>query len=344
MSLLGYNSILRYCATGFASANNGNGSNHNGTGRARGTQVHGRDQARITLTRREWLQGTAGTLVGLSAATSLATDTTPPEWQRQVGVTTGSFMKHLSVESAQGKLRLLDLPRIMRDELGMKVIDLMTATLASWEPSYVDQLRNQAEKHSCVLTNLKLNLAKRELGTTDDALRTQSLADFKQAIDVAERLGVRWVRPAPGAKRPDMDRLVADYRELIAYAAPKGIKLLVENNGWMRDDPTAIPTLIERVGSALSAAPDTGNWTDSARYAGLAQAFPHAVTCDFKAFQLGPKHEHPQYDLRRCFDIAWNADFRGPWCLEHFNETLAGLFRGMIYLREQLTDWMKTAT
>ena len=40
-------------------------------------------------------------------------------------------MRHLTVEPQAGKLRLLDLPRIMRDELGMRVIDLMTATLPS---------------------------------------------------------------------------------------------------------------------------------------------------------------------------------------------------------------------
>ena len=65
---------------------------------------------------------------------------------------------------------------------------------------------------------------------------------------------------------------------------------------WMRDAPDAIPAIVAAVGRGLAAAPDTGNWTDS-RHKGLAKAFPLAVTCDFKAQQLGPQGEHAPYDL-----------------------------------------------
>src|SRR5688500_7149923 len=64
----------------------------------------------------------------------------------EIGVTTGSFSKHLTVEARAGKLRLLDLPKLMREELDMRVIDLMTATLASLEPGYLDELRAAAER------------------------------------------------------------------------------------------------------------------------------------------------------------------------------------------------------
>jgi hypothetical protein len=297
----------------------------------------------LATTRRSWLKTTSATLVGLAATPLPAAEQTPANWHRQVGVTVGSFMKHLSVEPAQGKLRLLDLPRIMRDELGMRIIDLMTATFASQQPQYIDELRNSAEKHGCVLTNLKMNLNGLDLGSRDEALRQKSLDNFKRTIDIAARLGVRWVRPAPSLRKPDLDLLVNGYRQLIDYAAPHGITLLVENNGWMRDDPEAIPTIITRVGSGIAAGPDTGNWTDAVRYTALAKAFPLAVTCDFKAMQLGPDGEHPQYDLERCFRIGWDAGFRGPWCLEHFNETLPGLFKGMVTLRERLETWMRNA-
>ena len=54
-----------------------------------------------------------------------------------------------------------------------------------------------------------------------------------------------------------------------------------------------------------------------------------------------PEGEHPQYDLRRCFDVGWKAGFRGPWCLEHFNDTLPGLLAGFKRLREMLETWMQ---
>jgi sugar phosphate isomerase/epimerase len=257
----------------------------------------------------------------------------------EVGVTTGSFMRHLAIEPAKGKLRLLDLPRIMRDELDMHVIDLMTATLPSLDAAYVDAFRDRAEKANCIITNLKMNQRGLEMASLDDAVRDRALVEYRRAIDAAARLGCRWVRPLPGPKRPDMARLADSYRRLIDYAAPKGISLLVENFGWMMNDPNAVPSIVKAVGPGIAAAPDTGNWTDEARFEGLKKAYPLAVTCDFKARQLQPNGSHKEYDLKRCFQVGWDAGFRGPWCLEHFNQSLDGLLAGMKRLRDLLREW-----
>lgn len=261
--------------------------------------------------------------------------------ENQLGVTTGSFMRHLSQRRAPGKLRLLDLPAIMRDELDLRVIDLMTATLASMEPEYLEEFRSRAEKAGRTITNLKMNQKGLDMASADKATRTRALDIYKQTIDAAARLGCRWVRPLPGSQEPDLERYSASYRELIDYAAPKGISLLIENNGWMSDRPDAIPRVIRAVGGGLAACPDTGNWTNEARFDGLAKAFPLAATCDYKAFMLDPGGEHPRYDLGRCFQTGWDAGFRGPWCFEHFDNTLEGLFKGLIHLRDKLRQWTK---
>jgi len=297
----------------------------------------------VPLNRRELLQtaiaaATTTTLCGSSL--SPAADAAPASLDRQLGITTGSFMRHLRADKQLHQTLLLDLPQRMNEELGMRVIDLMTATLPSWEPQYLDRLRGRAEKHDCVLTNLKMNQEDADMASRDAAVRQRSLQEYKKTIDAAARLGCRWVRPAPRGNPPDMALLAAGYRELIDYAGPKGIGLLVENNGWMKDDPTAIPTIVKQVGPGVAACPDTGNWTPTARAEGLKQAFPLAVTCDFKAFQFGPNGEHEAYDLEACFRIGWSAGFRGPWCFEHFNESLDGLWQGFARLRDLLTGWM----
>lgn len=260
--------------------------------------------------------------------------------RNEVGVTTGSFTKHLAADRAEGKLRLLDLPAIMRDELGMKVIDLMTATLASTTPAYLEELRAKADAAGCVLTNLKMNQPGIDMCSEDEAAQRHALDEYKRTIDAAARLGVRWVRPLPGRKKPDMALLTKSYRELIDYAAPRGIELLVENYGWMQDQPDAIPRIVAAVGAGIHAQPDTGNWTDAARDTGLANAFPLAATCDFKAFEFDESGGHPKYDLKHCFEIGWRAGFRGPWCIEHFAPDLKRLLREMVWLKEKLLGWM----
>ena len=84
------------------------------------------------MNRRDFLRSSAGAAALASLGRAAAA---PASLAGEIGITSGSFMRHLSHERAAGKLRLLDLPKIMRDELGMKVIDLMTATLVSLEPA-----------------------------------------------------------------------------------------------------------------------------------------------------------------------------------------------------------------
>ncbi len=298
----------------------------------------------MKLPRRSFL----GTAFGAAAGAVLARGASAPapaaSLAGEIGITTGSFFRHLSPERAGGKLRLLDLPRLMRDELDMRVIDLMTATLVDLTPAYVDALRRAAADAGCVLTNLKMNQPGLDLGHPDLAVRRHAITSYKFTMDAAVRLGVRWVRPLPAARRPDYAVLAEGLRELIDYGGERGLGVLIENFGWLMDDPDAIPAVIRATGPALRAQPDTGNWTDAARYEGLARAFPFAVSCDFKAFELDAAGEHKRYDLRRCFQVGWDAGYRGPWFFEHFHAELPALVREMGLLRDRIRQWTKEAS
>jgi hypothetical protein len=99
------------------------------------------------------------------------------------------------------------------------------------------------------------------------------------------------------------------------------------------------------VGPGLAAQPDTGNWSNNpVRYEGLTRAFRYAVSCDFKARPLGPGGAHAEYDLKRCFDIGWDAGFRGPWCFEYQHPDFTELLRGLETLRDRLREWMAART
>ncbi len=102
----------------------------------------------MPTTRRELLQTAAASAFAATIPWLAAQETTKPraDLARQLGATTGSFVKHLSKTRAEGKLRLLDLPKIMCDELDLKVLDLMTATIPSWEPDYLDELKGKAPR------------------------------------------------------------------------------------------------------------------------------------------------------------------------------------------------------
>ncbi len=277
-------------------------------------------------------------LFALPAAALAAPE--PAGLARRIGLTTGSFMPHLSESAAAGKLVMLDLPAIMRDDLGLTVLYLMTACLPSLDRAYCDKLRNNAVKAGITITNLKMNQPKLDMASPDPETRRHALSVYESTIDSAAVLGCRWVRPIPGPNRPDLKLLAGSYHRLMDYGARRGIALLVENYGWMTGDPDAIPAVVKAVGRGLRCQPDTGNWEDAVRYQGLEKAFPLAVSCDFKAFDMGADGSHARYDLKRCFDAGWKAGFRGPWCFEHFHKELKPLLREMVVLRDLLRKWM----
>lgn len=292
------------------------------------------------ISRRSFLAAAGGLVAG--PALVKAAETTPKEMDlaRQIGVTMSSFAR-LGTESGPKGISILDWPQIFRDELDMRVIDLNSAVLASYEPAYLERVRKAADDAGCVLTNLKINRSDIDIGNSDPTVREMAMAEVKRGLAGAGHLGLRWARPLPVKTRPNMDVFVTSYRELADYAHQRGVQMVVENYGWMDSDPDAVPKLLDAVGKGVAAAPDTGNWSDKlVRYAGLAKMFPRAVTCDFKAGKLGPNGEHTPWDLKKCFTIGWDAGFRGPWCLEHAGTDRKTLFRELAFLRDSLRGWM----
>ena len=295
----------------------------------------------MNMTRRGFL---AGCLSGHVGGRLVAAAETKSELAREVGITTSSLGNHVALQPNAKQFSLFDLPRVLRDSLDMRVIDLNTTTLGESGPAELDRFRTAAEKAGCFLTNLKMNQSDLNMDSRDPAVRAHAIKAYKRSIDVAARLGCHWARPLPHAEEPDWETHVAGYRELGDYAAEKGVEMLVENFGWMQDDVDVLPRLVAAIGSNVAASPDIGNWdSEELRFEGLRKAFPLAVTCDFKARELTADGMHYNYDLKRCFDIGWQAGFRGPWCLEHTHADRAILFRELSLLRNDLQAWMKEA-
>ncbi len=318
-------------ASGFATATRGirGGADSNARGRA----------CSPVLRRREFLIATGAFAVSAAIRSSAA----PVKLERQVGLVAATLAQHQDFRK-KGGLELMDLPKAIHGELGMTVIDMNTMNFAELNERVAGQFRTAADKEGCVLTNLKLNQRGLDIGDADEGKRKHALDVYRRSVDAAAIMGMRWVRPLPTAKAPQQSHLIDSLRRLDDYARPKGIRVLIENFGWMQADADSVVKLINAVDRDLPASPDTGNWNSNAvRYAGLELTFPLAATCDFKAKTLGPDFEHKAYDLKRCFDIGWKAGFRGPWCIEHGNNDLKKLWTELRWVRDQLLKWMKEA-
>lgn len=262
------------------------------------------------------------------------------DWAHEVGITSSSFMHQVTPEPGAGQFTVFDLPKRLRDELGLRIIDINTNSLGSIEPAHAERFREEVDRAGCVVTNLKMNQRDIDMNDADPDVRAHALDTYRRSIDAAVLLGARWVRPLPPDETPDMTHHIDGWRAIADYAAEKEIRVLVEQYGYMSGDPLCVPKLIDAVDRNVGASPDTGSWRDNeVRYEGLANAFPLAVTCDYKAFIMGPDGEHADYDLKRCFTIGRDAGFRGPWCFEHWNKDTPTLWRELGMLRDMIGRW-----
>jgi sugar phosphate isomerase/epimerase len=257
-----------------------------------------------------------------------------------VGVNTSSFARQNRETDPAQRIDPYDVPRVLREEVDVRVIDLVSTMLGTREPGPLERFRAQAERAGCIITNLKVNDRSLPFDGDDESERRRALDEYKRWIDAAALLGARWLRPFPAATAPRWETLVAGYSELADHAAKHDITLLVENYRWIEAQPEAIPRLVKAVNGRIAAQPDTFNWKDHAiRLQGLALAFPHARSADFKVRELGPAGEHPAYDLRACFELGRKAGFHGPWCIEHVNADKTRLLHELRFIAGQLRTW-----
>lgn len=254
-----------------------------------------------------------------------------------VGFTTGS----LSTQRRRGELTALTLPKFVRDELGMQMIDFNTNWLKSFDESYVSRVRVAADDAGCFFTNLKVNHDFGDLYDSTESGRRDAMKNARQLILAAKTLGARWIRFRVPKTRPtdDASKLAA-HRELSTFAARHRVQLLVENLGWLQSDPDSIVRTVKWIGTNVAACPDTGNWDDDVRFDALVKSFPGAASCDFKVFELDDRWRHKKYDVHRCFEIGWKAGFRGPWAIEHWHKDSKAFAREMVFLRDQLKGWI----
>jgi len=268
-----------------------------------------------------------------------------PDLFGQIGIVTAVLSRHMSAASTGGKFTLLELPRVLRDELDLTIVDWNSVNLPSFDPALMEKLRAATDDAGCVATNLKMN-QKVDMGSADKATREHAIEVYRESIDAAARLGLRWVRPLPQPDKPELSVIVDSFRQLADYASGKGIAVLVENFAWMMDDPDSVVKLlnaIDRPGQVAGGI-DTGNWSDNeVRYPGLKKSMPLAVTCDFKAKLMGEDGSHPDYDLKKCFEIAWASGFRGPWAIEHGHADRTRCFREIGMIRDWLREWTRAA-
>lgn len=249
--------------------------------------------------------------------------------QGRLGVTTVSlrdrFPLRMPGQAASGGASLLDAPRLIRDELGLRNVELWNLQFEADTPEYCQRLRSAAQAAGASISNIQLDGAY-DLSSTDDDQRAKSLHYVMGWMDRARLLGAPSVRAnldgfqAKGAFNPE--RTAQAFRQLAEYGRNIGVKILVENHVGHSVKVENVVAVLRAVNDPwCRAIADWGNsaaTNDADRQRDIAALFPWLELVSAKALHFDAAGRHIEYDLGGLTRVTEASGFHGIYSIELF--------------------------
>lgn len=223
-------------------------------------------------TRRDFFR-VAGAAGAVMAASTLKGRAAMAAEKRDFKISLAGWSLHRSIGEGEGKIPMLDMPKLARNEFGIEAIELVNHMLAASDKAHLDKLaRNAAGNDVKIL--LTMVDGEGTIGHPDAGNRQEAVDRHKKWIDVTEYLGGHSIRmnwtgsPRDIAQRPAdlkafIDRCVPEFRKLCDYGDSKGINVLIENHGGPSSEPGALVQLMVAVDHPrFGTLPDFGNFPD----------------------------------------------------------------------------------
>jgi sugar phosphate isomerase/epimerase len=181
----------------------------------------------------------------------------------------------------ENPLKMVEFPRVAKEEFGLDRIELNSPFLASRDDDYLKAIVKAARDAGVIMEGMAVD-GTGDLSLLDSAKRAESVANAMAFFDVAEKLGLRYFRVNTGG-RPDgppemMAACIDSFRRLCKEGEKRGIKIATENHGGLSTDPKMMVKLVVGVDSpAMATLPDFGNFPEEIILSGMAQLMPWAV-------------------------------------------------------------------
>jgi len=223
-----------------------------------------------------------------------------------------------------GVLKLTGLAGICRKDFGIDGIEHVNQFFENPVEPYLRQLNKAADANG-VKNVLIMVDDEGDMIAKDKKVRTQASLNHRKWVEIAAVLGCHAIRcNARGggdtlADDPDsLERAVESFGDLLEYAKPFKINVVIENHGGISSDPAWLPALCKKINSPdFGVLPDYGNYSlpPDTRAEAVRQVMPYAKGVSVKAGWLA-NHTHPGYDLAALLKVSMEAGYTGFWGIE----------------------------
>lgn len=218
--------------------------------------------------------------------------------KRQYEISLAAWSLHKSIGTGEGKIPMLDMPRLAREEFGIDAIELVSTMLASTEDAYLDQLAKNAADHDIKMLLIMID-NEGSIGAESENMRQAAVENHKKWMDIAARFGchsirMNWagaphgVEKDPEALKAFTDRSVPGFRALCEYGDTIDINVMIENHGGASSDPDSLIALMKACDHGrFGTLPDFGNFPEGVDiYDAIDRIMPYAKAVSAKCYDF----------------------------------------------------------
>lgn len=222
-------------------------------------------------------------------------------------------------------LKVTDLPRFAKDELGLFGLNLSTNLLVGADIKLIDAIRDAADKACCPCLTL-VEAETQAMGTTDDAVGDAAISRTTRVVQAAHRLGCSSVGIAIACKdnEDEIDFCIERLRRILHIAERLEVNVLLCPTTGLTADPDQLTDLIKKVGGfRIGTFPDfevASKAADPLAY--LKRVTPYAsaltaATIRFKAGRKAGEFTHEPYDLRAYTTVVKAVGYTGTLAIDY---------------------------
>ena len=255
----------------------------------------------------------------------------------RIGLTTVVFRNRFvstNPDATDNLLTLETVPEYFQDRLGIYQPEFWSEHFESRDPSYLKDLKKALDKSHSTLINIQVDTPGKDMSDPEDGKSSLAVEEIKEWIDVGALLGANMVRGS--FMQYSLDEGIKSTRELVKYAAGKGITFLSENHFDLMSSPAYHVKVAQEVDDKnFGLLADFGNYPESTdKYKALEMIAPYTRLVSAKTHGFDDNYEHIGFDFDRCVRIMEEGGFTGIYSLEQWENGLPD------YDFEKIVDWM----
>jgi len=268
------------------------------------------------LPRREFLKHGVRAVGGLALASALPLPASfgRDKTMKKFEISVAAWSLHRMFYA--GKLKQIDMPALCRKEFDVGGLELVNSFFPSPQYRYCKDLRKRAEDHGVKILLIMCD-GEGDMAHADKAVRRQAVRNHRKWLDVAQVLGCHSIRCNSGHGQPgDQDaisRCAESFAELVEYARPDKLNVIIENHGGLSSDPDSLVAVIRKVNDPLMGTlPDFGNFPKEVdRYEAVRAMMPYAKAVSAKCHEFDESGNEKHIDYARMMKIVLDAGYKG---------------------------------